>query len=241
MPSTKRLRWQKLVDFAWGAVWSHRGVVLKLAAWPIAVSFGLAVALAQDLEVHASFVLSFLSLGPPVIFLVAVHRLFLGAEPAPVLRLTIRELRFFAWFVLVAPILVAPAAIGGAVNVLLGLGAGLGCVYLVGRLYLLLPGAAIDAKATPRTVWRLSSGNGWRLGVVALFGPLAAMLLTLPLQLAFELVPENPGEVAEATRTALESAATTALEYLAMTFEAAALSFSWRTLSRDSEASAIAV
>lgn len=117
------------------------------------------------------------------LFAVRAHRLILGvANPLQDgFRWKGRETRFFAWLLMATtffPILgiaILSAVIGASAMVIkadldddwllliLSVFAILPIAYLLGRLMVLLPSAALDQKQNLKWAWTLTKGNGWRL------------------------------------------------------------------------------
>jgi hypothetical protein len=133
---------------------------------------------------------------------VSCHRLVLiGDEGIPNssgLFLSARELRFIGWSLalglIFAAFVVFSALLGIALVVVLSaaprtftqvlVGATLAsclvlALYVCGRCSLIFPATAIDRRASLRSAWTLSEGNGWRLMLLIILGSCPATALAL--------------------------------------------------------------
>lgn len=169
-------------------------------------------------------------------FALACHRvLLLGNDSLPqygIMRLTKREIKFFAWLSAIGLIgfFVKAISIMTIGNVLVNVieiqndwlvwilkGADVLAAYLVARLSLILPSIALDEQLSLSHVWHLSQGNGFRLTII---------LVGLPWLLAYYgqfIFPEEMN-LAQVTLCRI-------LYCVALLLEVAVLSFSYKALS----------
>lgn len=174
-----------------------------------------------------------------ILFAVICHRLvLLGLRPvdvAPVPGWGWRETWFLGWvlllYLIIMPIVLGLIMVFGTIvgqfstalfdAIYQDLGLVIG-IYFFARLSLVLPATAIDVRANPLRVWRLTRGNGWRLVVVIGVFPWAFS------QIAAFISGDEPG-VAKAVLV-------TALTTVFLAVEISALSLSYRELTKPPDA-----
>jgi hypothetical protein len=172
-------------------------------------------------------------------FAVTCHRLVLldaaSVASQPVPRWSWRETRFFYWLVgtwlicwvagIAAITLILNLAIMVIGNSITGwfdwapLVAGIPAYYLFARLSPIFPATAIDRRVDLKWAWRLTRGNGWRLFVV---------VAVLPW-----LLSHFVGLLYRGNATAVETAMLTFVGSALFAVEIAALSLSYRELTRE--------
>jgi hypothetical protein len=179
-----------------------------------------------------------------VLFAVTCHRLVLLDPQSVATRLiprwSGRETRFFLWTVAVW-LIVALAFFTGAKLLInlwrpwegkpsaiwsqgITLAASVPAYYVFGRLSLIFPATAVGRKVSLRWSWRLTANNGWRLFVV---------VAVLPF-----MISHLVGLLYRMDATALETVVLTFLGCALFVVEVAALSLSYRELTKEEAASA---
>jgi hypothetical protein len=190
----------------------------------------------------ASWLIYFLYCGLVVMLAVTCHRLVLldpfsiAARVGP--RWSWRETRFLAWIIVVGLAFVGATVVLSTpiVNVLLwsglqpadtrfGWSVYVGQVLalcIVSRLFLVFPATAVDRQVNLKWAWRLSKNNGWRLAIIV------AVLPWVLSNLVWLLYREN--------ETVFEDVLITFLGSAIVVFEVAALSLSYRELTKEEAA-----
>ena len=172
-----------------------------------------------------------------VVFVVTCHRLVL-LDPRSVPtrpRWSWRETRFLAWIIVIGLAFAAALAVLATpiLNILMWSGMGphdtrfewsLYCgqilaLYITSRLFLVFPATAIDRRVNFKWAWSLSKNNGWRLVIIVAVLPWALS------NLVWLLYRENEGVLEDIVITFLGSAI--------VAFEVAALSLSYRELTKE--------
>ena len=242
MSMPARLEVGKVVLGAFLVPWWNRQSFVRALAIPLfaIVALNLSWYYAREyLSSLSTWLLTFVWCALFVLFAVTCHRLVLldprsiSAQLRP--HWSWRETRFFVWLVIVY-ILVAGALLVASALMLnivqwtikplpenqMGwpmYAAALPALYIFARLCLVFPATAVDRRVTLRWAWRLSERNGWRLFlVVAVLPWFLSYLVTL-------LYRDNA--------SVIETVAITAIGVAVLAFEIAALSLSYRELTRE--------
>ncbi len=222
-------------------VWRYRGVIFLRLSIPMLL-FVLIWTLASRMPPEAPDAIKLLFVGLEFmlfsLFSVACLQVFLqGSNVAPrfgVMRWGRRESRFLlaliALYIVITLTAVALTTVAGVIAtnfVLLEVEtlrwlfylSLIPTLYILARLFLLLPAAAIGNRLKPAEAWHLTNGNGWRLAVV--LGGFPWLLVVVRDQ----ALPPNGPPVA--------FAAYGLLGVILMVFEYAALAVCYRTLIKD--------
>jgi len=239
-----RLEVAKVLYGAFMVPWWKRRAFCRALAIPLALLVTLTLSWyygGKYLPQFSNWVLCAVWVGLFSVFAVTCHRLVLldaaSVASRPVPRWSWRETRFFYW--LVGTWLICWGAGIAALTLMLNLAimtlgsprdgwfdwiplaAGVPAYYLFARLSPLFPATAIDREVNLKWAWRLTQGNGWRLFVV---------VAVLPW-----LISELVGLLYRGNATALETAILTFLGSALFAVEIAALSLSYRELTREED------
>ena len=104
--------------------------------------------------------------------------------------------------------------------------------YLIGRLSLLLPAIAVDVKASLRSAWSQSKGNGWRMALLVGWMPTLFLLLEKTLAAYINwLLSSQFTSYSLGVYVGIFSASEALLRYTFFTIEVAILSLSFLKLS----------
>ena len=235
-----RLQVGKVLLGAFLVPWSNREAFARALAIPLLsiVAVNLSWYYARDyLPSFSNWLLYFVYCGLYVIFAVTCHRLVLLDTRSVAARphWSWRETKFLAWVIVIGlifavalPVLATPMT-----NILMWTGLGVHddrfqwsiqcgqilALYIVSRLFLVFPATAIDRRVNFKWAWRRSKNNGWRLVIIV--GALPWVLSNL----VWLLYRENEGILEDIVITFLGSAI--------VAFEVAALSLSYRELTKE--------
>jgi hypothetical protein len=192
--------------------------VLRLGWAPILISTLAAMALEPSLmtvvpesgevEIHFGPMLAFLAIGivTQTIFAVAWHRNVAFGETRAGQRIYLRLGKREAVYAVVAFVVVCIMSLGlgalpvlaslmasgqAAVGTLLILGAPVMALFLLARLCLMLPMAALDHKVDPARSWQAAEGNSWRIVAVLLLVGIPIVVVELVLVSVFGGIIES--------------------------------------------------
>jgi hypothetical protein len=225
--------------------WWNRRAFVRALAIPFAalVTLSLAWYFGQEyVPALANWFLYALYVALFALFAITCHRLVLldppSVAPSWVPRWSRRETRFFLW--LLALGLISTSVILASATVLSTLilnlrdlptgeprdtwfvwiltAANVPALYLFARLCLVFPATAVDRKVNLQWAWALSANNGWRLFLIV------AVLPWIIAQCVKLLYRSDAG--------AIETVVLTFLGYALMAVEVAALSLSYRELTK---------
>jgi hypothetical protein len=239
-----RLDVGKVVVGAFVVPWWNRKAFARALAVPLAATAALSLAsqyFSRDVPTFATWLLVALSVVVFCLFAVICHRLVLLDPTSEARSMTprwsYRETRFFllmiaVWFIGVAVLLIVSTVLMNVpdtwLNSLPGPGrrrswisfvAVLPVLYVVARLSLIFPATAVDRRVNLLWSWRLTQNNGWRLFLVVAVLPWAVSQ-------AVDLFHRSDATALETLALALIGSATFAVEV-------AALSLSYRELTKD--------
>jgi hypothetical protein len=243
-PVNYKLPFLKVIAAAVFFAWTNKAELLKAISAPtlaFVVVWGVWSTYSDELPSYFSWIF-LLAYGLSFSFLaVTCHRLILtgdvdryksfNAKPGS------RELRFLGWviaiyaikslleFVILIPFhFVSAGALvddGGRIADWVKQIASIPALYVLARLSLVFPAAAIDKSCSPRWSWIRTRGNGWRIfAVVGLFPWLTGMAI---------------GFVWREEATVLEQVALSIITYLGIAVEIIALSFTYKELAKHYE------
>src|SRR6266567_1291080 len=232
----------KVVLGAFLVPWWNRRAFVR----PLAIPFSAIATLylswyyaQQYLPSLLSWLLAFLSGVLFVLFAVKCHRLVLldprsvAAQLKP--QWSWRETRFFVWLLIVYVIVGTALVVASTLllNVVLWIikplpenrlgwsvyAAQVPALYVFARLCLVFPATAVDRRVTLKWAWRLSKRNGWRLFLI---------VAVLPWVLSYLVTLFNREKA-----SVMETVAITSVGVAVLAFEIAALSLSYRELTRE--------
>jgi len=237
IPETiKPLPVTKIILGAFLIPWQKRVRMLQALIFPLT---GLAAMAVLSAYVEQRFTIVYILIF--TVFAVICHRLILlGDDAVPTYgfsKWTRRETRFFGWLLGIYLIFAVAAMLIGAIGLTLIVNLIEGFeesfywimwilsapgLYVFARLSLVLPATAIDNRPNLAWSWGLSSNNGWRLVIVV------GVLPWLMAMLQWLLLRDN-ASIVEIVTVAL-------LGYALLAVEIAALSLSYRELSKNASA-----
>jgi hypothetical protein len=237
-----KLPFLKIIAAAVFFAWTNKAELLKAIAAPtllLVVVWGLWLSFADELPSLFTWIL-LLSYGLSFSFLaVTCHRLILiggdGRYKSFNEKPGYRELRFLAWVIVIyaiksilefvarIPVQYVSSGLlvedGGSIADWIEQIASIPALYVLGRLSLVFPAAAIDKDSSLRWSWIRTYGNGWRIFIiVGLFPWLIGMVI---------------GAAWREDATVLEQVVLSILAYVGLAIEIIALSFTYKELAKQ--------
>ena len=236
----------KVILGAFLVPWWNRRAFARGLAIPLVALVTVALSWyygAEYLPEHSNWVLLFVYGFLFVLFAVTCHRLVLldpqSIASMPLARWSWRESRFFLWLCIVwlLATVVVMVAMSAIMSVFFSMAATppdqaatewaffaarFPALYFFARLCLVFPATAVDRKVNLKWAWRMTKGNGWRLFLV---------IAVLPwiLSRMVSLLYRGDATVGETILLTFVGCALFAVEI-------AALSLSYRELTRDEDA-----
>jgi len=234
-----RLPIWKVILNAFQLVWVMRSEFLK----KLSLSYVLIILLenvGKSLDEESRYLGYIVVLLTPIFytyFAVICHRLvILGNESVPpfgIRKWTMRETRFLGWLTgfwlflmlfmesrsVLARLLISLFGISGVTVFLISLIIIiLSVIYLLARLSMIFPAAAIGKKPGIKWAWNISEGNGWRLLLIVGVMPLTLGIIQIYLETA--------------DTTVIEDIVNSMLAFVVSIIEISAISLSYKELSK---------